>query len=102
MLILFTVGPVLLMLGLGFKIQHATKPVQYMANAREMPEVEDVQGYNHALGLNFMLFGVLLLAVLLPMNFPMPMALITIFSIPFWAIGFMLRCMQIQSKYEKN
>lgn len=75
--------------------------VQFMANARELPKVQDVHGYNHALGKTFIGFGCLLIPMFIPLFLPMPMALIMIFCMPFWAIGLILRCMQIQSKYEK-
>lgn len=91
MLWLIYIGSVLLMIVLGIRISHCSYPVQYMANAEELPKVEDICGYNHALGRNFILFGMLL---------PMPYAMLMLFCIPFWAIGFMLRCMQIQTRYE--
>ena len=100
MLWLIFIGSVLLMIVLGIRISHCSYPVQYMANAEELPKVEDICGYNHALGRNFILFGMLLLIVLLPMLLPMPYAMLMLFCIPFWAIGFMLRCMQIQTRYE--
>ena len=95
-------GIVLLFLWIGYKIMNCTHPVQYMANARELPEIEDVQGYNHALGKTFICFGLLLIFILIPLFLPMPMALIMVFCMPFWAIGLMLRCMQIQNKYENK
>lgn len=100
MLWLIYIGSVLLMIALGIRISHCPHPVQYMANAEELPKVDDIRGYNQALGRNFILFGLLLLIVLLPMLLPVPYVLLMLFCIPFWAIGFMLRCMQIQTRYE--
>lgn len=101
MLIVICVGMVLLFIGIGLKIKQSTYPVQFMANARELPKVQDVHGYNHDLGKTFIGFGCLLIPIFIPLFLPMPMALIMIFCMPFWAIGLILRCMQIQSKYEK-
>ena len=77
MLWLIYIGSVLLMIVLGIRISHCSYPVQYMANAEELPKVEDICGYNHALGRNFILFGMLLLIVLLPMLLPMPYATVS-------------------------
>lgn len=96
------VGMVLLFLGIGIKMMKSTYPVQFMANARELPKVQDVRGYNRAIGKTFICFGCLLIPIFIPLLLPMPMALIMVFCMPFWAIGLILRCMQIQSKYEKQ
>ena len=81
MLWLIYIGSVLLMIVLGIRISHCSYPVQYMANAEELPKVEDICGYNHALGRNFILFGMLLLIVLLPMLLPMPYAMLMLFCL---------------------
>lgn len=100
-LILICVGMVLLFIGIGLKIMNSTYPVQYMANANELPEISDIKGYNHALGRTFIGFGCILIPIFIPLFLPMPIPLIMVFCMPFWTIGLILRCMQIQSKYEK-
>lgn len=101
-LIIVCASMVLLFLGIGLRMMKSTHPVQFMANARELPKVQDVRGYNRALGKTFICFGCILIPIFMPLFLPMPMALMMLFCMPFWAIGLILRCMQILSKYEKQ
>lgn len=69
-LILVCVGMVLLFIGIGLKIMNSTYPVQYMANANELPKISDIKGYNHALGKTFIGFGCILMPIFIPLFLP--------------------------------
>lgn len=104
MKILICVSVPALFVILGIRIYFSKSPVQYMANATELPIVSDVKSYNHALGRNFWLFALLLFFILLPvmLNDSIAGGIITVLCMPFWAIGFMLRCMRTETKYSKK
>ena len=89
---------------LSLRIMHAKEAVQYMANATEKPQISGVRKYNRAIGKCFIVFGIFLLVLMLPLVFTQSafFGILMIFLMPFGVIGLLIACMTIQSRYEKK
>ena len=91
-------------IGIGIFSFHAKKAVGFWANAR-MFEVNDIKGYNHAMGKLWCVFGI----VFILLNTPMldgqnsPLVMITILGVMVEVIVLMIVYTQvIEKKYRKQ
>ena len=60
-------GIVFILYGIYQMLSKRQKPFGFYANIKELPEVEDVKGYNRALGMLFCCYGAAFMLIGLPM-----------------------------------
>lgn len=96
---------VIIFILIGRSISKSKKPVQYMSNVSKLPDVNDVAGYNKALGKVFIYFGLLLLPIMSPLVFAPEHSLGSIVSVLLaipWVIGLIVCCYIVENKYKEK
>lgn len=90
---------------LGIYTLNSKKVTRYWANVKKKIEVTDVKKYNHAAGMLWIGYGIVLIMLGLPLRTPGNVLGVMLFSVigtMFVTIAFMVGLIKIEAKYEKR
>lgn len=96
-------GVVFILYGIYMILSKRQKPFGFYANIKELPEVEDVKGYNRAMGKLFCCYGAAFMLIGLPMLAGGAGVVLSMIGMLFITIALVaLYTLKVEKKYRKQ